>query len=142
MSGERLEFCDTNVLVYAYDVSAGEKRELAKRLLDRLWSTRSGLLSVQVLQELYVTLTRKLPISLSHQEAGQLVADLSTWRVVEPTREDVLEAIDSSARWGISFWDSMLLTAARKGGATLVWSEDFQDGEDYGGLVVTNPFRR
>ena len=138
MSGE---FCDTNVIVYAYDSSAGAKREQAMRLMNRLWETSAGILSVQVLQELFVTLTRKVAQPLPLPQARQLVSDLATWPVFAPDSADVLEAIDGTARWQISFWDAMLVTAARKAGANLIWSEDLNDGQQYDGVTVRNPFR-
>lgn len=138
MSGE---FCDTNVIVYAYDSTAGAKREQAMRLMNRLWGTSAGILSVQVLQELFVTLTRKVAQPLPLPQARQLVSDLATWPVFAPDSADVLEAIDGTARWQISFSDAMLVTAARKAGANLIWSEDLNDGQQYDGITVRNPFR-
>ena len=78
-----VEFCDTNIIVYAYDATAGAKRERAALLLERLWKEGAGALSVQVLQELYVTLTRKIPRPLATHEAG-IVSDLASWHVVSP----------------------------------------------------------
>ncbi len=135
------EFCDTNIIVYAYDLSAGEKRTYARQLLERLWASGYGVLSVQVLQELFVSLTRKLPTPLSTADARVVVSDFSTWRVVEPTNRDVLEAIDFSTRWSLAFWDAMILVTAQKGGATVLWSEDLNDGQAFDGTVVHNPFR-
>ena len=137
----RAEFCDTNVFVYAYDTTAGTKRSAAKRLLERLWGSGEGVVSVQVLQELYVTLTRKAAPPLASADARALVQDLATWRVIEPSRRDVLEAIDGAQRWRTSFWDAMILTAASKAGAAVVWSEDLNDGQSYDGTTVRNPFR-
>lgn len=117
-----------------------ERRE-AKILLARLWESGNGTLSVQVLQELFVSLTRRVANRLSAEEARAIVRDLSTWNVVEPTRHDVLEAIDNSTRWNLSFWHAMLLTAAQRSGASTVWSEDLKDGEMYDGMMVRNPFR-
>src|SRR3990170_2632787 len=125
------EFCDTNVIVYAFDPSAGAKRTQALELLRRLWESGDGVLSVQVLQELFVTLTRKASSPLAPLEARVIVSDLSAWKVVEPGRKDVLDAIDASLRWHLSFWDAMVLTAARKSSATVVWSEDLNDGQFY-----------
>jgi predicted nucleic acid-binding protein len=138
MSGE---FCDTNVLVYAYDQTASEKRDQARQLVERLWESGAGVISVQVLQELYVTLTRKVPARLSPENARSIVADLATWRVIEPAHEDVLVAIDASRRWKVSFWDAMILIAAGKAGVLTLWSEDLTDGQIYDGVVVRNPFR-
>lgn len=139
MSGE---FCDTNVLVYAYDLSAGPKREQARRLVERLWASGNGVISTQVLQELFVSLTRKVASPLSVQDARTIVADMATWQVVVPTAESVLEAIDGTLRWQVAFWDAMILTAAKQAGAAVVWSEDLNDGQAYDEIVVRNPFRR
>ena len=136
-----VEFVDTTILVYAHDVSAGEKRTRARQLVDGLLTTNSGAVSIQVLQELFVTLTRKIPQPLSVDEARAIVADLASWRVMEPTRQDVLGAIDAALRWQVSFWDAMILHAASKAQATVVWSEDLSDGQRYGAVVVRNPFR-
>ena len=138
MSGE---FCDTNVIVYAYDASAGAKRTRALQLLESLWQSGDGVLSVQVLQELFVTLTRKLASPLPGADAQAIVSDLATWRIVEPRRGDVLEAIDAALTWQLAFWNAMILTAARKAGAEVLWSEDLNDGQAFGGTVVRNPFR-
>lgn len=140
MNGEGGQFCDTNILVYAYDRSAGAKRDVARRLAKSLWEKGEGVVSVQVLQELFVTLTKKVSLPVPVVQAREIVSDLLSWRVAEPTGEDVIEAIDMSARWRISFWDAMILAAARKTGASVVWSEDLKDGESYEGVVVRNPF--
>jgi predicted nucleic acid-binding protein len=135
------EFCDTNIFVYAHDPSATEKHRRAVQLIDRLWDSGAGTLSVQVLQELFVTLTRKLPSPLDPREARAIIGDLTSWRVIEPAGADVLTAIDCSMRWQISFWDAMLITTAAKGEATVLWSEDLNDGQEYDGVTVRNPFK-
>jgi predicted nucleic acid-binding protein len=135
------EFCDTNVLVYAYDLAAGAKREEARRLVERLWDSGDGAISIQVLQELFVSLTRKVARPMPVPDAREIVADLATWQVVVPTADDVLAAIDGAQRWQVSFWDAMVLNAARKAGAEVLWSEDLNDGQAYDGTVVRNPFR-
>ena len=142
MSDSGGEFCDTNVIVYAYDMSAGEKRQRARALVERLWSSGNGMLSVQVMQELFVSLTRKTSPPLQPSRARTILEDLATWKVVEPSSHDVLEAVDISIRWQLSFWDAMIIAAARKGGARVVWSEDMKDGESYDGVLVRNPFSR
>ena len=135
------EFCDTNIVVYAFDRTAGAKHLSARALLDRLWDSNAGVLSVQVLQEAFVVLTRRLPTPLPQQAARSIVEDLSAWRVVEPTAGDVLAAIDLSDRWQVSLWDAMILMAAQKAGAATLWSEDLGDGQAYGSVIVRNPFR-
>ncbi len=141
MIGDTPEFCDTNVLVYAYDLSADVKRVRARELVEHLWDSGNGMLSVQVLQELFVNLTRKVLPPVPTPQARQIVEDLATWRVVEPGSSDVLDAIDTGQRWDLSFWDAMIIIAAKKGGAQILWSEDLKDGESYDGVVVRNPFR-
>lgn len=141
MSFTSVEFCDTNVVVYAYDSSAAAKHRQAQDLLNRLWVARTGALSLQVLQEAYVTLTRKLRPTYAPADARTIISDLSTWRsVVEPTRRDVLDAAERSELWSISFWDALILVAARRAGASILWSEDLSDGQTYDGVVVQNPF--
>jgi predicted nucleic acid-binding protein len=135
------EFCDTNVLVYAYDRSAGIKGETARQLLARFWTLGEVAVSIQVLQELFVTLTRKSAPPLSSAVVRGIVADLAAWQVIEPSCGDVLDAIDAAMRWQVSFWDAMLLTTAKKAEASVLWSEDLNDGQDYDGVVVRNPFR-
>jgi predicted nucleic acid-binding protein len=134
------EFCDTNIVVYAYDVTAGTKRDEASLLLGRLWKSGKGVISVQVLQELFVALTKRIPQPLAIQEARSILSDLATWRVIEPGYRDVLNAVDAVDRWHVSFWDAMILTTANRSGAEIVWSEDMNDGQVYDGVVVRNPF--
>lgn len=140
LSASRLEFCDTNILVYAYDASSGRKRTSADVLLERLWEQRAGALSIQVLQEFFTVVTRKLAGSMPVGEARAAVERFTEWHVVEPTKQDVLAAIDRSERWRISFWDAMLVTAAVKAGASVLWSEDLSHGQTYDGVTVRNPF--
>jgi predicted nucleic acid-binding protein len=137
-----VEFCATNILVYAYDTTAGPKRERARALVERLWRDDAGALSIQVLQELFITLTRKIPKPLDVGAARAIVADFANWQVVEPTASDVLAAIDASARWHVSFWDAMILTAAQRAGAPVLWSEDLGDGQIFDSVTVRNPLPR
>lgn len=136
MSGR--EFVDTHVLVYAFDRSAGRKRAAAIELLERLWLERTGCLSLQVLQEFYVTTTRKL--SMPRSEAQAQVERLGKWRVHRPSLEDVLEAIQVHRRLHISFWDALILRSASQLGCSLLWSEGLKDGLKLDAVVVRNPF--
>ena len=143
MSDEPLQqFVDTNVLVYAHDVSAGAKHQRARELVQSLWQQRAGCLSVQVLQELYVTLTRKVPQPPDEETVLQIVRDLSFWRVHTPNAEDVLGAIVLRRRFGISFWDAMILWSASQLGCSVLWSEDLSPDQSYAGVQVMNPFHR
>lgn len=135
-----LQFVDTNVLVYAHDRSAGAKHDRAKALLAELWESRTGCLSIQVLQEFYVTITRKVANPLSRQTASQIIADLSAWNMHSPNAQNVLEAINLQDRYHVSFWDAMILTSATQLGCQTVWSEDLNAGQRYGEVRVVNPF--
>jgi predicted nucleic acid-binding protein len=138
MSGE---FCDTNVLVYVYDKTAGNKHERAAKLVASLWESGEGVISIQVLQELFIALTRKVPQPLSSDDAQAIVSDMTTWRVIEPSPQDVVAAIEQAGRWQVSFWDAMILTTAIRAGVQTVWTEDLNDGQSYGGVVAVNPFK-
>jgi predicted nucleic acid-binding protein len=139
MSGERV-FLDTNVIVYAYDRDAGRKHEIAKALLIDLWNAQGGVLSTQVLQEFYVTVTKKVASPLPPESAREIVEDYLTWEVVTNDGEAVLEAIDIQVSEKISFWDALVVAAARKGGADILLSEDLADGRKFGDVSVRNPF--
>ena len=131
---------DSNVLIYAYDVTAGAKHERAKALVARLWETRDGCLSVQVLQEFYVTVTRKVARSLAADVAAEVVADLAAWRVHAPMVEDVNQAIAIQRRYAISFWDALIIRSAAQLGCATLWSDGLNAGQVYEGVRVINPF--
>ncbi len=139
MSAER-QFVDTNVLVYAHDRSAGAKHRRARALLADLWDSQAGCLSIQVLQEFYVNITRKVARPLDPADARQIVADLGHWHIHSPTVNAVLDAITLQQRHGLSFWDAMIVTSAIQLGCAIVWSEDLNAGQDYDGARVANPF--
>jgi len=134
------EFVDANVLVYAYDTSAGDKQVRAKALLERLWRESNGCLSVQVLQEFFVTVTKRVPKPLSLDDATDRVRDLCAWRAFAPRPEEVLAAIALHKRAKISFWDAMIVEAAHQLGCSTIWTEDLTDGQLLQGVRVRNPF--
>jgi predicted nucleic acid-binding protein len=140
MSGSR-RFVDTNILVYAHDDSAGSKHDQARDLVGQLWESRGGGLSVQVLQEFFVTVTRKIARPLSAEAAREIIADFSRWYVHAPAADDVLAAISIHQQTGISFWDAMIVRSAAEIGCTLLYSEDLNAGQEYSGVRVANPFQ-
>jgi predicted nucleic acid-binding protein len=135
-----LQFVDSNILVYAYDLAQGEKRERAKALLLSLWESELGCVSIQVLQEFFVNVTRKSETPLPAEQAAQVIQDFSDWTVHRPGVRDVLAAIELHLRHRISFWDAMIVQSARQSGCGLIWSEDLSAGQDYDGVKVVNPF--
>ena len=139
MAGDRV-FVDTNVLVYALDVSAGEKHAAARRFLDSLWEQRNACVSVQVLQELHVTLTQKVAVPVGADISRQLVDSLCSWRVHHPTCADVALAIELQGTAHLSFWDAMILISAASMECSRLLSEDLNPGQRYGSVTVVNPF--
>ncbi|MSP62913.1 MAG: PIN domain-containing protein [Myxococcales bacterium] len=133
-------FVDTNVLIYGYDVDAGDKHERAKRILKGLWVDRSGVLSIQVLQEFYVNVTRKIAKPLKRAAARGVVDSYAVWEVVSPTVEHLVRASELKERHKLSFWDAMIIVAAGQAGATKLLSEDLQDGRRIHGVTIENPF--
>ncbi len=141
MSGEiNLEFVDTNIFVYAYDLSAGKKHITALALVRRLWDSGQGGISIQVLQELFVNLTRKVNPPLEIEIAAKIIRDLSTWHMIIPGIEDVRQAIEICQLYRISFWDAMIIQSAERAGCKQIWSEDLNSSQVYGQVGVFNPF--
>lgn len=136
-----LVFVDTNVLVYRLDVSEADKQRRAQAWLDHLWTERSGRVSYQVLVELYVTLTRKLALPLAARDAREAVEALVAWRPV-PVDDEVLDgAWAIEERYGLSWWDAMVVAAARVAGCRFLLTEDLQHGQDLGGVEVVDPMQ-
>lgn len=133
-------FVDTNVLVYAEDGAAGRKHVLARELMVRLWNDADGVLSVQVLQELYVTLTRKVGKPLPPAKALAIVKEYLSWVVVDNTPRLLVAAVGLQQRSRISFWDALVVQAALETGCDRLYSEDLNAGQKFGSLVVVNPF--
>lgn len=134
-------FIDTNILVYAYDLSAGNKHSTAQQLVNTCWEEGNGCLSLQVLQELYVTVTQKIAQPLSHVLARQIISDLAHWRIHVPDPDDMLQAIDLQQEYQLSFWDAMIIQSASQLGCRLLYSEDFSHGQFYAGVQAINPLR-
>ena len=133
-------FIDTNIIIYAYDVTAGRKYEIAGMILADLWNSGLGAISTQVLQEFFVNVVQKIPKPIDKQQAKEIVKDFLKWHVVVNTGDSIIEAIDICLKFGYSFWDSMIIEAAIKGGAAVLISEDLQDGQVVSGVTIKNPF--
>ena len=134
-------FIDTNVLVYARDASAPAKQPAAERWLRLLWATRSGRVSAQVLNEYYSVVTEKLRPGLGRDEARADVRNLMAWAPV-PTDGPVVEgAWTVQDRYGLSWWDSLVVSAAQVAGCAWLLTEDLQHGQALDGVTVVDPFR-
>jgi predicted nucleic acid-binding protein len=134
-------FVDTNILLYAHDSSGGVKRDRARQVIERLWSTGEGVLSTQVLQELCVNLRRKVARPLPVDEVRSLIQDYLSWEIVVNTPQSVIQALEIAVRYKISYWDALVLQAAESCGAAILYSEDFSTGQNYGAVQVINPLR-
>jgi len=133
-------FLDTNILVYVYDLDEKSKRQIAKAILTDCWNNRSGVISTQVLQEFYVTLTRKLSSKLPASEARDVVSDFLSWSIYQIAPTDIGEASEIEDH-GYTFWDSLVITDARNSSAEVFYSEDMQDGHMLGDLKIINLFK-
>ncbi|NPV52765.1 MAG: PIN domain-containing protein [Firmicutes bacterium] len=134
-------FVDTNILVYAYDRSEPSKQEKAIHVLDWLAKTGRGVISVQVLSEFFVSITRKLTSPLDIDEGLERVDDyIRSWKVVDLTSYIVLEAIRGVRDHGFSFWDAQIWATARLNQIPVILSEDFNPSSVIDGVLFLNPF--
>ena len=133
-------FVDANILVYVEDRDAGHKHTIARNLVADLWRSGEGVLSIQVLQEFFVIVTRKVPRPLSAEQALAIVEQYLTWRVVENTGDLLLAGIRRAAALKVSFWDALVLEAALRERCDRVWTEDLNHGQRIGDLTIVNPF--
>jgi len=133
-----LAFFDTNVLVYADDASDPVKQQRAISLVRQHRADNTAVFSLQVLQEYFVTATRKLRVD--PHIAQRKVESLAGGRLVRFTELDVIASIELHRLDGISFWDAMIVHAARVAKAAVLYSEDMQHGTSSGGVMICNPF--
>ena len=131
-------FLDTNILIYADDKATPAKQRRALDLVAEHRRARTGVVSLQVLQEYFVTVTRKLHVDPG--VARRKVELLAEFDVAAPEVADILAAIDLHRLHGFSFWDALILRAAKQAGCSVVLSEDMQDAREIDGLQIVNPF--
>jgi predicted nucleic acid-binding protein len=132
-------FFDTNVLVYSDDKGTPAKQRMAVDLVAMHRREHTGVVSLQVLQEYFVTITRKLQVD--PQVARRKVELLAEFDVATPDVADILAAIDLQRLYGFSFWDALILRSAKQAGCTVLLSEDMQDRKEIDGVRIVNPFR-
>jgi len=131
-------FVDTNLLYYANTESPDPRHARARQLIEPLWSgPGKAAISVQVLQELHVNLIRKG--GLDPAASWRRVSDYLAWKVIDNDRLLLAAAFDVQTRWKLSYWDSLIVAAAQRSGAPLLWSEDLAEGQRYDELRVINP---
>jgi predicted nucleic acid-binding protein len=132
-------FVDTNILLYAVDEGAGVKRGISRSILDEDAQGPQKVISTQVLQEFYAASVRKL--GFMPTRARELTLLWANLEVVRIETEDVLTAIDCSILNQLSFWDALIVTAARKAACSTLWTEDMNHGQIVQGVRIENPFR-
>jgi predicted nucleic acid-binding protein len=132
-------FVDTNVLIYALDDADRRKQEAAREWRAELWKRRQGRISFQVLQEFYAQVAHKWP--RARQDARSEVRDLLAWRPVAVDGMLLDHAWRIQDRYRMSFWDALIVAAAKSASCRYLLTEDFQAGQDFDGLLVVDPFR-
>jgi predicted nucleic acid-binding protein len=138
---DAVTFVDTNVLVYAYDASETIKQPMAQAVLEGLWSSGRGVVSTQILQEFYSVATSRLKPPMSPGQAREIVSLYSTWTVVLIEPALILTASRLQEQHRLSFWDALVVEAARAAGAGRLLTEDLNDGQEFGHVRIEDPFR-
>ncbi len=133
-------FVDTNVLVYSRDASEPQKQAQAMAWMAHLWSTKTGILSYQVLQEFYIIVTAKLQPGLDPENARKDVRSLLAWRPIAVNDRVLENAWLIQDNYQISWWDALVVSAAQLADCRYLLTEDLQKNQEFGSLRVTNPF--
>lgn len=133
-------FVDTNVLVYRRDASEPHKQEQAMAWMAHLWSTKTGKLSYQVLQEFYITVTAKLQPGLNPEDARKDIRSLLIWHPIVVNDRVLENAWIIQDRFQISWWDALVVSAAQLADCRYLLTEDLQENQEFGSLRVANPF--
>ncbi len=131
-------FVDTNVLIYAVDKFDRRKNEAARAWRGELWKSNRGRVSFQVLQEFYAKVSQKGPSAQDHARAE--VRDLLKWNPVVVDEFVVERGWKIQDRYKLSFWDALIVAAARRSSCAYLLTEDLQAGQDIDGVTVVNPF--
>ncbi len=135
-------FVDTNVLVYAHDLDAGEKHEIAIGVISDLWESGNGVISTQVLEELYVTLTKKVPSPQKKSQVRRILNNYLAWELAVNNGQTILQASEIEENYNISFWDALIVSAAYSKNAAILLTEDLNVGQLIEGIKIVNPFRQ
>jgi len=134
-------FVDANILVYAHDKDAGDKHLRALDIVRDLWETRLGVLSNQILQEVYVAITRKILKPVAKPEAREIIRTYTCWTIKEISPMSIVRASEIEERNRISFWDALVIVAAYEAKCEKILTEDLNPGQTIEGVVINNPFK-
>ena len=133
-------FVDSNILIYSQDATDSHKQAQAKDWLEHLWQTRSGRISYQVLREVYLNLTRKVPHPLPAPRVRALVRLFLPWNPRPENGEFFEVAWDIETRFQLSWWDSMIVAAAHLSECRFLLTEDLQNRMQFNDLTIIDPF--
>jgi predicted nucleic acid-binding protein len=134
------DFLDTNVLVYAYDERNRHKQDIARKLLQAAITGKSFVISSQVVAEFAATMLHKVSVPASPREVMKGLDALAAIRIIAPDNELIRRAVEAHDAYGVHFHSGMIIAAAERAGCGRILSEDFNPGQEYFGLTVTNPF--
>lgn len=132
-------FVDTNILVYAHDLSSGDRHAKASAVIESLWEAGTGVISTQVLQEFYVTVTRKIKNPLKSAEAREIIRNYLAWPVQVNDPETTIRTSEIEEKNCLSFWDALIVAAALRLQAKKIISEDLNHGQIIEGILIENP---
>jgi predicted nucleic acid-binding protein len=132
-------FVDTNILLYAYDRTAGQKHQRSRALLEQLWQTGEGTLSTQVLQEFCVNIRHKVHTPVPVAEVREILDEYQAWDIQFIWPTTIMKALDKESKFRIAFWDALILQSAEDAGASVLYTEDLNHGQLYGPVRVLNP---
>jgi len=133
-------FVDTNILVYAHDLDAGNKHEVAAKLISQLWKSKNGVLSTQVLQECYVTLTKKVVQPLGKVAVRRLLQSYFSWEIAVNDLQTIMQASEIEEAHKLSFCDALIVAAASSQNVAVILTEDLNHGQLIEGILIQNPF--
>lgn len=132
-------FVDTNILVYCFDEADPLKKKKALQIIEDLWESSRGVLSLQVLKEFFVTVTEKLPNRMDFRDAKRIVTDLLSWNIFYETKSSIDKTFEIIQRYRLSLWDANILSAAILSDCHKVYSEDLQHNQAIEGVRIINP---
>lgn len=133
-------FLDTNILLYAHDLDAGNKHIVALNIVKELWERRTGILSIQVLQEFYINVTKKILNPISPLEAREVIRSYACWEIKKNTTISIIRASEIEEKYHISFWDALIIVAAYTAKVDKILTEDLNAGQIIEGIIIENPF--
>ena len=133
-------FVDTNILVYCFDDAEPMKKKKAVQVMEELWESSRGVLSLQVLKEFFVTVTGKLSLKIDFRDAKAAVLDLLSWNIFYESQSSFEKTLEIIQRHRLSLWDANIVSAAILSDCSTIYSEDLQHNQGIEDVRIVNPF--